>query len=180
MQTMWRCWKWKRKCETTYKSLWRQPNIMPKRMNRLQEAPYFRCPSSTLVIPLDDNKINAKSTEITDLTYQYDDKKYLQKKTVFVIFFVCFFSGHLRKIYWSECIFQPRQHFWQRTNSSAGSIFKIYICFIYGTPLCIRKLERQKVLTMMSPWLQSQVLTDTMCHRHKWLVTNVRSGRKMY
>ena len=26
----------------TYKSLWRQPNIMPKRMNRLQEkAPYF-------------------------------------------------------------------------------------------------------------------------------------------
>ena len=43
------------------------------------------------MIPLDDNKINAKSTEITDLTYQYDDKKYLQKKTVFVIFFVCFF-----------------------------------------------------------------------------------------
>ena len=43
------------------------------------------------MIPLDDNKINAKSTEITDLTYQYDDKKYPQKKTVFVIFFVCFF-----------------------------------------------------------------------------------------
>ena len=39
---------------------------------------------------LDDNEINAKSTEITDLTYQYDDKKYLQKKTFFV-FFVCFF-----------------------------------------------------------------------------------------
>ena len=96
---------------------------------------------------LDDNKINAKSTEITDLTYQYDDKKYLQKKTFFVFFVCFFFPGHLRKIYWSECIFQPRQHFWQRTKW--WEYFpKIYICLesqILVCKTCTRKLERQIV-----------------------------------
>ena len=71
------------------------------------------------MIPLDDNKINAKSTEITDLTYQYDDKKYLQKKTIFVVFFVCFFFPDLL----------IRMYFPTKTREpSAGSVFKIYIC----------------------------------------------------
>ena len=120
---------------------------------------------------LDDNKINAKSTEITDLTYQYDDKKYLQKKTFFVFFVSFFFPGHLTKIYWSECIFQPRQHFWQRTKW--WEYFpKIYICLesqILVCKTCTRKLERQIVIADNDVTLtpKAQVLTDTMCHRYK-------------
>ena len=78
------------------------------------------------MIPLDDNKINAKSTEITDLTYQYDDKKYLQKKTFFV-FFVCFFFPDIWERSIDQNVFSNQDNTSDR-EPSAGSIFKIYIC----------------------------------------------------
>ena len=78
------------------------------------------------MIPLDDNKINAKSTEITDLTYQYDDKK-ISSEENFLCFLCLFFFPDIWERSIDQNVFSNQDNTFDR-EPRGGSIFKIYIC----------------------------------------------------